>query len=202
LDVIAQVEALHAYGDPLAASYQRFTAGEVMVETADRLVAEEGAPAPRQFRLLLGALHALSQGTSDGVRPAPMILDSYLVRALSGAGYTPVLDGCARCGVPGHHAWFSPAAGGMVCQDCRAGTTARPTPAAWGLLEQLLAGDWAATREAGPAARHEVDGLVAAFVSWHLEHALRSLPLLDRSDEQPMPGGEGSMAEIPDAVRC
>jgi len=206
LDVVAQVEALHAYGAPLAASYQRFTAGEVMVETADRLVAEEGAPAPRQFRLLLGALHALSQGTNDGVRPAPMILDSYLLRALATAGYTPVLDGCARCGAAGQHAWFSPSAGGMVCDDCRAGATARPSPAAWRLLGELMGGDWSATRDADPATQHEVDGLVAAFVNWHLEHALRSLPLLDRSLEQSVgvsPGAEGSMAEeaTPDVVR-
>ena len=204
LDVVAQVESLHSYGAPLAASYQRFTAGEVMVETADRLVTEEGSPAPRQFRLLLGALHALSLGTKDGVRPAPMILDSYLLRALAGAGYAPTLDGCARCGAAGHHAWFSPSAGGMVCEDCRAGATARPSPAAWRLLDELLSGDWTATRDADPATQHEVDGLVAAFVNWHLEHSLRSLPLLDRSDEQlagAAPAGEGSMAGAPDLSR-
>jgi DNA repair protein RecO (recombination protein O) len=194
LDVVAQVESLQQYGDPLSTSYQRFTAGEAMVETADRLVAEEGSPAPAQFRLLLGALHALSLGTKDGVRPAPMILDSYLLRALAMAGYAPVLDGCARCGARGRHAWFNPSAGGMVCHDCRAGATARPSQGAWDLLAELLTGDWTATRDVDATTQREVSGLVAAFVNWHLEHALRSLPLVDRSAEKTTTSGSSTAA--------
>jgi len=191
LDVVAQVETLHSYAAPLAGSYQRFTAGEVMVETADKLVTEEGAPALRQYRLLLGALRTLGEGTPAGPRPPTMVLDSYLLRALATAGYAPQLDACARCGTPlspqpgggGGGAWFSPASGGAVCLACRPGGAARPSPAAWGLLGALLTGDWAATAGVDEATSQEVSGLVAAFATWHLEHALRSLPLLDRSAE-------------------
>ena len=183
LDVVAQVESLHSYSGPLGASYQRFTAAEVMVETADKLVAEEGTPAMRQYRLLLGALRTLAEGTPDGPRPPGMILDSYLLRALSTAGYAPQLDVCARCDRPGPHDWFSPASGGAVCLTCRPGGASRPSPGAWQGLRALLTGDWAATRGLDGGTSAEVSGLVTAFVNWHLEHSLRSLPLLDRSAE-------------------
>ncbi|MGB3953815.1 MAG: DNA repair protein RecO, partial [Brooklawnia sp.] len=72
LDVVTQVETLHAYDAPLRVDYNAFTAGQAMLETADRLVAEEGQPALRQYRLLLGALRTLGGGTPDGPRPATM----------------------------------------------------------------------------------------------------------------------------------
>jgi DNA repair protein RecO (recombination protein O) len=182
LDTVTQVETLHLFGDGLTGDYPRYTAGEVMLEAADKLVVEEGEPAVQQYRLLVGALQALSGGTSDGVRPATMVLDSYLLRALSIAGYAPTLDGCARCGAPGE--WFSPASGGMICGDCRPSGSARVPLPAWRLLGMLLAGDWIATRNCPDGVLREVDGLVAGYVSWHLEHSLRSLPLLERQGEK------------------
>jgi DNA repair protein RecO (recombination protein O) len=180
LDIVAQVETLHSYAAPLTDDYQRYTAGEVMLETADRLVAEERTPALRQYNLLLGAVRVLGEGTTDGPRPGAVVLDSYLLRALSAAGYAPALGGCARCGAEGPQEWFSPSGGGMVCLDCRPPGTARPSPGAWALLAALLSGDWAATRDIPPATQREVDGLVSAFVNWHLENSLRSLSLVDR----------------------
>lgn len=180
LEVVCEAVYLNTYGISLIRDYAAFTAGEVMLETADRLVAEEGEPAPAQFRLLLGALRVLVQGTADGWRPPTMILDSYLLRALSVAGYAPVLDACARCGSVGPHQGFAPSAGGMVCLACRAPGTARPSEQGWELLRALLVGDWPATREVSAAVQAEVSGLVAAFAGWHLDHALRSLPLVER----------------------
>jgi len=185
LDVVAQVETLHSYGAPLASSYQRYTAGEVMVETADKLVVEENTPAPRQFRLLLGALRTLGEGTPDGARPSAMILDSYLLRAMAVAGYAPALDACARCGAAGPHPWFSPSAGGAVCAGCHPSGASRPSAGAWALLGDLVTGDWPATRTVDEAVQQETGDLITAFVNWHLEHSLRSLPLLDRSAERP-----------------
>ena len=69
LDVITQVESLDAFGEPLTDDYPAYTAGQVMLETADRLVVEESEPALQQYLLLVGALRALNQGTSDGRRP-------------------------------------------------------------------------------------------------------------------------------------
>lgn len=181
LEVVTQVEQLHAYGEPLAGDYARFTAGQVMLETADRLVAAEGEPALPHYRLLVGALRVLGDGTSDGPRPPTMILDSFLLRALAIAGYAPALSECAVCGEPGPHESFSPASGGMVCRRCRPSGAAHPAPATVALLGALLAGDWPATRQVEGRIRRQASGLTTAFVNWHLEHSLRSLPLVDRS---------------------
>ena len=68
LDVVTQVESLHAFGEPLTGNYPAYTAGQVMLETADRLVVEEGEPAVQQYLLLVGALRVLNAGTADGAR--------------------------------------------------------------------------------------------------------------------------------------
>ena len=41
LDMVTQVESLDAFGEPLTEDYPAYTAGQVMLETADRLVVEE-----------------------------------------------------------------------------------------------------------------------------------------------------------------
>ncbi|HEX2857997.1 MAG TPA: DNA repair protein RecO [Propionibacteriaceae bacterium] len=176
LDVVAQVESLQAFGDPLSIDYAAFTVGQVMLETADRIVLDDGEPALQQYRLLVGALRTLCDGTPDGRRPAGMVLDSYLLRALAVAGYAPSLDACARCGTTGPHEWFSPAAGGLVCRDCRPPGTPALDAGTLTHLRALLTGDWPATREVPASVQKRASGLVAAFTQWHLERALRSLP--------------------------
>ena len=132
LEVVTQAEALHV--STLASDYGRFTAAQVLVETADRLVAEEATPALQQYRLLLGAIRALE----TAVLPAPLVVDSYLLRALSVAGYAPALTSCARCGAEGPHAGFAPETGGMVCVECRPPRTVLPAPPTWQLLSALI----------------------------------------------------------------
>lgn len=180
LDVVAQVETLHPYSAPLRTDYSLFTAAEVMVETADHLVGVEREAAPAHYRLLAGALRVLGQGTSDGPRPAVMVLDSYLLRSLSAAGYAPDLVDCVRCGRPGPHPGFSPSLGGVVCVSCQPPATPHPHPETVTYLQALLTGDWPATREVSGARVREGSGLVSAFVAWHVERGLRSLALMDR----------------------
>jgi DNA repair protein RecO (recombination protein O) len=180
LDVVTQVEGLDAFGDRLGHDYPAYTAGQVMLETADRLVIEEGEPAVQQYQLLVGALRVLNRGTSDGPRPASMILDSYLLRALAVAGYAPSFTDCARCGLVGPHGGFSAAAGGVVCESCRPTGSARPSPAALLLLGALLEGNWVATRDASPALQREASGLTSAYLVWHLDRNLRSLAHVER----------------------
>src|SRR5699024_6967501 len=107
LDIITQAETLSPFGADLGADYRAYTAGTSMLETAERLVAEEKNPATQQYLLLVGALRALSSAQRD----ASLILDSYLLRALAVAGYAPSFDSCAQCGLPGPHRSFSPASG-------------------------------------------------------------------------------------------
>ena len=180
LDVITQAVTLHPFSEPLGHDYVRYTTGQVMIETADRLVTEEGEPAVQQFQLLLGGLHALTAGTADGPRPAAMVMDAYLLRAVALAGYAPTLADCARCGAAGPHEAFSPAMGGMVCRRCRPPGVTHPAPATVGYLGALLSGNWPATRDVSDATLRQGSGLVAAFISWHLDRGLRSLEHVDR----------------------
>ncbi|WP_026926787.1 DNA repair protein RecO [Granulicoccus phenolivorans] len=175
LDIVTQVESLHAYGPKLTTDLPRYTAGEVMLETADRLVAEEGDPSTQQFQLLVGALHVLNMGTRAGVRPPTMILDSYLLRALAIAGYAPSFGDCAKCGLEGPHRAFSPALGGAVCTGCRPPGCAVPRPETLALLGALLSGRWEETADVAPEVLTEADSLTAAFLGWQLDRQLRSL---------------------------
>ena len=180
LDVVTQAVTMDAFTEPLTRDYVRFTTGEVMLEMADRMVTEEGQPSLQQYLLLLGALRALTEGTVDGVRPATMIMDSYLLRAVAVAGYAPSLVDCAHCGTVGPHPWFSPSAGGVVCVRCRPPGPVRPASETLAHLGALLTGRWVETRDTPERVQREASGLIAAFVSWHVEHGLRTLVHVDR----------------------
>jgi DNA repair protein RecO (recombination protein O) len=175
LDVVTQAVTIAAYGERIVDDYARYTTGTVLLETADRLVVEEHEPATQQHLLLVGALRALSSGD----REPGLVLDSFLLRSLAIAGYAPSFDECAKCGRPGPHRAFNPPAGGMVCGGCRPPASAMPAAPTVELLGALLTGDWPVAEAAEPRARREASGLVAAFVAWHLDRGLRSLPHLD-----------------------
>ncbi len=175
LDIVVQADSLTSYGAQLVGDYGRYTAGTAVLETAERLTAEEREPSLRLFLLVVGALRALSD------KDPSLVLDAFLLRAMSVAGYAPALAECARCAAPGPHRAFSVPAGGSVCPACRPPAAASPGPAALALMVDLLTGDWDAAELADPRTRSEASGLVAAHLQWHLERGLRSLPLVERS---------------------
>ena len=115
-----------------------------------------------------------------GERSPGAVLDSFLLRSLSVAGYAPSFEGCARCGTAGPHRAFSPAAGGMLCSACRLPGSASPAAETVVLLGALLAGDWPVVEGAEPRHRKEATGLVAAYLAWHLERGLKSLSHVER----------------------
>ena len=176
LDVVQQSESLDAFGAQLAGDYPRWTAAVAICETAERLT-EEGEPALRLYLLVVGALRALVAGEHG----AGLVLDAFLIRAMSHAGWEPALRECAKCSRPGPHAAFNVPAGGAVCDDCRPAGSARPQPATIALMLALLTGDWPAADGSSAGARREASGLIAAHLQWHLERGLRSLPLVDRA---------------------
>ncbi len=62
LDIITQADTRAGFSAELGADYERYTAGTVMLETAERLVSEEKEPSLQQFLLLVGALRAMTAG--------------------------------------------------------------------------------------------------------------------------------------------
>jgi DNA repair protein RecO (recombination protein O) len=176
LDIVQQAETLGAYGDPVAGDYGRYTAGTAMLETAERLTAEEKEPAVQQFLLLVGGLRTLA----DGSHAPGLVLDAFLLRSLAVAGYAASFDDCARCARPGPHSFFNIAAGGAVCATCRPSGSVSPARETLDLLAALLTGDWHQADASDARHRREGSGLVAAYLQWHLERALRSLPMVER----------------------
>ncbi len=177
LDIVTQVETHAAFGDRLAADYPRYTSGTAMLETAEKLTAEEREPALRLYLLLVGGLRALTEDAHD----ARLVLDAFVLRALAVSGYSPALIECARCGTPGPHRWFSVQAGGSVCGQCRPPGSVTPSAEAVALLQALLAADWAIADASEVRHRREASGLSAAYLQWHLERGVRSLRLVEHA---------------------
>jgi DNA repair protein RecO (recombination protein O) len=176
LDIVTQAESRGAYGAHAAGDYAAYTAVSAMLEATDRLVVEDGEPALQQFLLLLGGLRAIcDQGRTPG-----QVLDAFLLRSLSVAGYAPSFDDCARCGVPGPHQAFHVSAGGMLCPDCRLPGSARPAAETVQVLGALLSGEWPVVEQTDPRHLRQASGLVAAYLSWHLERGLTSLAVVER----------------------
>lgn len=173
---VIQVETLRPFGAQIAGDYARWTSGQAMLETAERFTSEEGEPALQQYLLLVGGLRALAGGEHD----PGLVLDAFLLRSLAVSGWAPSLSDCARCGVPGPHRAFNVAAGGSLCEQCRIPGSATPSPATLALLGALLSGDWTLADAAPPRSRRDAAGLTAAYLQWHLERSLRSLPHVER----------------------
>lgn len=176
LDIITQAESLNAYGQDLALDYSLWTAGQTMLETADRLTPEDSISAEAQYLLLVGALRTLVTGEHT----AGLVLDAFLLRSLSMAGYSPTLNACVICGVAGTQPFFHVSTGGALCVEHRVPGSVAPRPESFDLMQALMSGDWEVADAAATKDRTEVSGLVAAYVQWHLERGLRSLPLVDR----------------------
>jgi DNA repair protein RecO (recombination protein O) len=177
LDTVTQAETVAPFGERIAADYGRYTAGTAVLETAERLTAEEREPSIRLYLLVVGALRALA----EGAHAPTLVLDAFILRALVIAGYEPVLDGCAVCGEPGPHRWFAVAHGGLVCTEHRPGGAVTVSRPALALMSALLDGDWSLADIADTGVQREVSGLVAAYLQWHLERGLRSLRLVERA---------------------
>ena len=176
LDIVTQVETISPFTRDLGADYAAYTAGTAILETAERLVPDDAEPSVQQYQLLVGALRALTER-----RQAPgLLLDSFQLRSLAVAGYAPSFADCAQCGDPGEHRNFHAPSGGILCDGCRVPGCAAPAATTVALLAALLAGEWPVVAASDERSRREASGIVAAYLSWHLERGLRSLVHVDR----------------------
>lgn len=175
-DTVTQVESIANYGEELVGDYSRYTIASAILETAERFTAHENEPALQEFLLTVGAMKVLAERRYD---PA-LILDAFLLRSCAVGGYAPSLTMCSRCEKPGPHRYFSLVGGGAVCGDCRPSASATPAPETLALMSALLTGDWESAMASELRYRREANGLIAAYLQWHLERGLRSLPLVER----------------------
>ena len=169
LAIIQQVEIIGAYGTHMSADYDRYAGAWAMVETAEKLSEHEATT--EQFLLLVGGLRALA----EQAHPTSLIVDSYLLRALSLAGWTPSVRDCAQTGETGPHRHFVPALGGVVSSSIAPPGSATFSAEAANLLDALLRGDWPLAVASDESTRREASALVSSFVQFHLERGLRAL---------------------------
>ncbi|KFJ08073.1 DNA repair protein RecO [Bifidobacterium tsurumiense] len=173
LDTVSQAESIAAYSGRVSADYASYAAANVIAETADRIVSTEHEPSADQYRLVIAALGALSRR-----KHAPdAIARSYVMRALSLAGWTPRMDSCVVCGSRDHLDYISVRSGGVMCANDHT-----PDARAVDLLcreqfDALVEGDWHVLDEAGAASK--VCQLVEEWGEYYLERPIRSLRLLD-----------------------
>lgn len=173
-DVISQVDSIAAYASSIGGDYALYTAANVIAEAADRLIGAEHERATAQYRLLIGALAALSRRAHDPV----CIADSYVMRALALAGWMPRLASCVMCGEPiGSPAFLSVSSGGVMCVSDRAADAHRVDAGTLAAFRALVDGDWRVL-DGGPlpSAAHR---LVEEWSEYYLERPIRSLRLLD-----------------------
>jgi len=175
-DTITQVVGIENYGDVLSSDYQSWTVANAILEAAERFTTAEHEPALQQYLLVTGSLKALAEKRYD----PSLILDAYLLRSLAVAGYAPSLTICSRCDAQGPHKFFSLQGGGSVCVACKPAACATPALATLELMANLLTGDWEQAKMSEAKNRSEASGLIAAYLQWHLERGLRSLPLVER----------------------
>ena len=176
LDTVTQAVSIEHFGDRLSEDYQKWTIASAILEAAERFTTQEHEPALQQYLLLVGALKALAYETYD----SSLILDAFLLRSLSVAGYAPALVNCSVCDLPGPHKYFSLVGGGSVCDSCKPSAAATPAPETLSLMQQLLSSDWEQAVVSELRHQREASGLIAAYLQWHLERGLRSLPLVER----------------------
>lgn len=166
LDIVTQAETITSFRE-IRRDYTRFAGGEVILEAIDR-VAQEHERSVRTFMLLLGGLRQLAEAPD-----AAAVVDAFLLRLASLAGFRPHLTACAACGTPGPHARFSVPQGGMVCDSCRSGASVMLGEGTAPYLAALLDGEWGSA-DAPDAIRRESSGVVRAFVEYHFDRPLRA----------------------------
>ena len=120
---------------------EKLALGSYFAEAAEA-VAEEGQPEPELLSLLLNSLYALDALN----KPLPLVKAAFELRLLCAAGYAPLADACAVCGVPDPEgAQFNLSEGALHCAVCREGVgdgISMPlSPGAVAALRYIVYGD-------------------------------------------------------------
>ena len=94
---------------------EKFSLGCYFAEVTE-LLAVEGEPCPELLSLILNCLHALDRMN----KPLALVKAAFELRSMCLAGYEPLLDACAVCGVnPPEGPQFHLKEGVLHCARCR-----------------------------------------------------------------------------------
>jgi DNA repair protein RecO (recombination protein O) len=119
LDIVTQCEVLDSFAS-LRSDLRRLSAALYLAELVDRFSAEQQENIA-VYRALLESLHGLAAG-----HDTDLTLRWFEIQLLDDSGFQPQLRLCSACHGPVEAVVnvFSPAAGGVVCTNCRAGEAA------------------------------------------------------------------------------
>jgi len=171
LDTVSQVDLLSASND-LRSDLDVLTAGMALLEGADHMTQDREA-CPQTYRMLLGAITTLAQGSS------PVLVAAFYWKMLAAEGLSPELDRCVACGVENDLVAFDIGHGGVQCRGCRSGVGI--STAGLGLLRQILGGQLVAALGAEESgATSEVTALATRAMEFHNERRLRSSAMFER----------------------
>jgi len=132
---------------------------------------DSGEPHPEVFNLLCTYL-ALLDGDPATATPARQL--AFRLKLLLAAGLAPQLAACATCGEGDHISGYSPAAGGVVCVACEAGSFPLE-PEAHTFLVEALGHPLAASPETAMRIVRIADRAVTETVAHHGHIRLRSV---------------------------
>ena len=137
-------------------------------ETVLRLFdsAEANRPA---YNLLCHQLALLDAEPATAARAQSL---AFRAKLLLAAGFAPELAACAACGESGEVSGFSPAAGGVVCASCEAGSFPLEEDA-HAFMVTALARPLAEAPQAPARALSEVDRALAETAEYHAHVRLR-----------------------------
>lgn len=173
LDTVTQAEIINPFRT-VRDDFSLFSAGETMLEAADKVAEEHERNVPL-FLLLVRGLRALDMQPAE---PA-VVAEAFLLKLLSLSGFAPGLSACAVCGAM-EVGRFSHSQGGAVCDNCHDRDAQRVNPEALAWLAAQVA---IPLEEAGtalpPSHVHRAGrALLYGFAEYHLERRIRSLPSL------------------------
>lgn len=101
----------------LRSDLEKLALGSYFAEVTET-VAQEGVPQPELLSLLLNSLYALDKWN----KPLPLVKAAFELRLLCEAGYEPMVDACAVCGVPEpEEPRINLTEGVLHCAACRKG---------------------------------------------------------------------------------
>lgn len=180
LDVVSQAVSIAAYAGEICADYTSYEYANVMLEVVDLLVSNEYRDeymreyqdTVGQYRLLTAALTSLSNRKHS----PDAIGMSYVLRALSIAGWSPRLTTCVVCGKTEELCYFSPAAGGIMCAADHTPESIMCSEETRLQLCALSSGDWASLD--GVSIGASTVRCIQQWAEYYLERPIRSMGLL------------------------
>jgi len=135
---------------------------------------EPGLPMPEIFDALRSSLAMLNGGANPQV-----IVWGFALRLMRELGVGPVVEQCASCGNSlGGKVYYSPAAGGLICADCRpaAGFARSVSSTTAALLRSLVSFplDRLPRLSCPPSSGSQIEDVVRKHIQYHLGFTLRS----------------------------